>query len=119
MKNKLMQSILGATAAVFVLTGMSFARTARVQLMYRGQLDSNLTLAPGTYKVVVNNNAAGSEQVAFYRQGKLAGKVMAKIVPNARKNSQTEVYYGAPHDHLRKISEIQFSGWKDKLEFKS
>jgi hypothetical protein len=119
MKNKLFQTILGAAIALFVLSGMSFAKTSNVQLMYSSQVRSNLTLPAGKYRVVVNNNAAGSQQVAFYRQGKLYGKTSATIVPNAKKNSQTEVFYGAPHNNLRKISQIEFSGWKDTLKFGS
>lgn len=116
MQTKFVKGVAGATVALFLLCGLTFARTSHVSLIYRGEA-GNITLFPGTYKVSVNTSSS-APQVAFYQNGKLVGTTPVEVVSRARKNSQTEVYYSAPKDNVRRITQIDLSGWKDILMFK-
>jgi hypothetical protein len=117
MHNKLMKSLLGAVIAVFFVSALTFAKSAHINILYRGELGSSVTLLPGNYKMVVNPLAT-TPSVAFYQNGKLVGTARVRVVTEARKNSQTEVFYSAPRNKLRGITQIDVSGWKDKLVFK-
>ncbi len=95
---------------------MTFAKSSNVNIIYKGQIANGLILPPGNYRVVVNNQSATPE-ASFYQNGNLIGTTPVKVVPESRKNSQTEVYYSAPQDNIRRITQIDFSGWKEKLIF--
>lgn len=116
MRNKLVKPLVGITAALFFLCGMTFAKSSNISLIYRGEIGNNLTLAPGTYRMVVNNHSQ-TPKVAFYQNGKLVGEAPVKLVSEAKKANQTEVFYSAPHNGTRNITQIDPSGWKDELVF--
>lgn len=116
MKNKLATLLLGTATAVLFVCGLTFAKSSHVNLIYKGQIANSLTLSPGNYRVVVDNHSARPE-ATFYQNGNLIGTVPVKIVPESRKNSQTEVYYSAPQHNVRRITQIDLSGWKEKLIF--
>jgi hypothetical protein len=117
MHNKLMKSLSGAVIAVFFVSALTFAKSTHINVLYRGELGSSVTLMPGNYKMVVNP-LASTPSAAFYQNGKLVGTVPVQVVTEAKKNSQTEVFYSAPQNNLRGITQIDVSGWKDKLIFK-
>ncbi|MGH9357179.1 MAG: hypothetical protein ACRD10_13710 [Terriglobia bacterium] len=106
----------GAIVASLLLCGMTFAKSSNVNFLYRAQVGSHLTLAPGAYKVVVNNRPQATE-ASFYKDGQLAGKVPVRLVSEGQKISRTEIYYGAPSGQSRPVTEIEINGWKNKLVF--
>jgi hypothetical protein len=115
MKNKVIGSAAGAVAALLFTCGLTFAKTSHVNLIYVGKA-GQLTLAPGTYTVKVNT-ASTTPEMAFYQNGKLVGTTPVQLVSKNRKNSQTQVYYNAPQEDVRRITQIDLSGWKDTLLF--
>jgi hypothetical protein len=115
MKIKFLRSIAGAAVALLFVCGLTFAKTSHVNLMYRGEV-GQLTLAPGKYTVRVNTTSTTPE-MAFYQNGKLVGRTPVQVVSKSKKNSQTMVYYNAPKNNLRRVTQIDVSGWKDKLVF--
>lgn len=117
MNNKLFRSLTGAAVALFFVCGLTFAKSSHINLIYRGQIGhSSVTLLPGKYKVSVDNPSS-TPQMSFYQDGKLVGTAPVKLVTEANKNSQTEVFYSAPKDGVRHISQIDISGWRDRLMF--
>ena len=112
---KVVKPLIGITTALFFVCGLGLAKSSNISLIYRGQV-GNLTLAPGSYRVVVNNHSQTSK-AAFYQDGQLVGTAPVKLVAESGKNSQTEVFYSAPHDSVRPITQIDPSGWKEKLMF--
>lgn len=117
MKSRTAKSVIGLVVALFFATGLVFAESGHVDLIYRGQVGPNLTLAPGNYKVVVVTKAP-SPKAAFYQNGKLKGAVPVKVVASAQKNIQTEVYYSSPVNNVRAITQIDFSGKRNHIMFK-
>ncbi|MGH9353675.1 MAG: hypothetical protein ACRD2G_16190 [Terriglobia bacterium] len=118
MKSRIVaKSLLGAAVALIFATGLVFAKGENINIIYRGQVGSNLTLTPGNYKMAVNA-ASQNPKAMFYKNGKLVGTTPVKIVAEANKNSQTEIYYSSPDNHVRQITEIDLSGQRDHLMFK-
>lgn len=118
MKRKMVvKSLLGAAVAVVFATGLVFAKGENINIIYRGQIGSNLTLAPGNYKMAVNA-ASQNPAATFYKNGEVVGTAPVKIVAEANKNSQTEIFYSTPESHVRQITEIDLSGKRDRLVFK-
>jgi hypothetical protein len=117
MKNKVIRAAAGAAIALFFTCGLTFAKTSHVDLIYLGKA-GQLTLAPGNYTVKVNTTTT-TPQMAFYQNGKLIGTTPVQVVSKNSKNSQTQIYYNAPKDSVRRITQIDLSGWKDKLMFNS
>lgn len=117
MKSTMGKTILGVAVALFFATGLVFAKSENVNLIYRGKIGTSLVLPPGNYKVVVNPTAH-SPEASFYKNGKLVGTTPVKVVAEARKNNQTEVYYSSPVNQVRQITQIDFSGRRDHLMFK-
>jgi hypothetical protein len=115
MKNKLIKAVAGATLVLFCMCGLTFAKSSHVDLIYLGKA-GQLTLAPGKYRVKVNTTSPRPE-MAFYKNGKLVGTTPVRVVSKTNKNSQTQIYYNAPQDNVRRITQIDLSGWRDKLEF--
>lgn len=116
MRNKALTYISGLMVALFFVCGATFAKSSNVNLIYTGKFGNQLVLPPGKYKVEVNKKSP-TPQAEFYQNGKLMGTTAVKVVPQVSKNQQTEVYYGSPQDNVRKVSQIDFSGWKAKLMF--
>ena len=111
-------SIFATAVAIISVSAMTFAKSSSVSLMYAGKIGNHLTLKPGNYKIMVNNNNKTSE-VAFYKGRKLVGQVPVKLVAEQKKTDQTAVYYSAPHNNVRKVTEIDLNGWNQKLMFPS
>ncbi|MGH9344040.1 MAG: hypothetical protein ACRD19_09795 [Terriglobia bacterium] len=118
MKNKIaVKSLLGAAVTLIFATGLMFAKGENINIIYRGQVGNNLTLAPGNYKMSINMVPHNSEAM-FYKDGKLVGATPVKIVAESNKNSQTEIYYSSPDNHVRQITEIDLNGKRNRLMFK-
>ncbi|MGH9450345.1 MAG: hypothetical protein ACRD11_07355 [Terriglobia bacterium] len=117
MKTTMGKAALGVAVALFFATGLVFAKSENINLIYRGEVGSNLTLPAGKYKVVVNSQSK-SPQAAFYQNGKLLGATPVSVVTQTQKNNQTEVYYNAPENGVRQITQMNFSGRRDHIVFK-
>lgn len=115
--NLVLKSLLGAATALIFASGLVFAKGENINLIYRGEVGSHLTLAPGQYRMAVNGTSQASKAM-FYQDGKLVGTAPVKIVAQASKNDQTEIYYSSPNNHVRQITEIDVSGKRDHLLFK-
>lgn len=117
MTNKLvLKSLLGAAVALVFAGGMLFAKGENINLIYRGRIDNHLTLAPGNYKMDVTTAAQHPEAI-FSQNGKVIGEAPVKVVAEASKNSQTQIYYSSPDNHVRQITQIDVGGKRDHLMF--
>jgi hypothetical protein len=116
MKSTFVKSAVGAAAALVLVCGMSFGKTKNVNIMYPSEIGNHLTLAPGQYKMSVST-LAGTQRAAFFQNGKLVGTAPVNVVNEVKKNGQTMVFFGSPQGNVRPITQIDVSGWKDKLMF--
>ncbi|MGH9406602.1 MAG: hypothetical protein ACRD3D_12300 [Terriglobia bacterium] len=116
MKTTIAKYALGAGVIVLFAAGALFAKGERISIMYRGEVGTNLVLAPGTYKMVVNTSAATPE-ASFYNHNDLVGTTPVKVVAKSQKNDQTEVFYSTPQNNVRQITEIDVNGKRDRLIF--
>jgi hypothetical protein len=117
MCNRIHTLIISALSIVFVFSGMAFAKTNRIDVLYPTMVGKTLKLKPGNYKIDVVNNKK-SPAVKFYNNyGKLVGQAPVKLVNESKKNDQTQVDYNklASNDHA--ITEIRLRGWKQSLHF--
>lgn len=117
MPSRIHTILISALGVVFLFSGMAFARTKQIDVLYPAMVGKTLKLKPGDYKIDVVNNKK-SPAVKFYnKDGKLVGQAPVKLVNEARKNHQTLVDYNtvASNDHA--ITEISPSGWKEDLYF--
>ncbi len=96
-------------------TGLAFAKTKDVTLDRTAKLADGPQLTAGSYKVAVLNMQKKPE-VVFYQGKDEVAKVPAKLVQTPMKAEYTEVTYNTA-SHPQVLTEIQFSGWKDKLVF--
>lgn len=117
MRSRTAKTVIGLAVALFFATGLTFAESGHVDLIYKGKVGQSLTLAPGKYKVVVAANAP-SPKAAFYQNGKLKGAVPVHVVASAQKNNQTEVYYNSPVNNVRAITQIDLNGKRNHIMFK-
>lgn len=106
----------GAMLASLLLCGAAFAKTHNVNVLYAAKVGSHLKLAPGNYRVAINNRSQ-SPEAAFYKHGKLVGEAPVKLVSKSRKIGRTEVYYGSLSGATRPITQIEMSGWRNSLVF--
>jgi hypothetical protein len=112
------KSVLPALAtmiALFLATGLAFAKTKGVTLDRTAKLADGPQLAAGSYKVDVLN-MQNKPEVVFYQGKDVVAKVPAKLVAEPMKAEHTEVTYNTAM-RPQVIIEIQLSGWKDKLVF--
>ncbi|MCU1233863.1 MAG: hypothetical protein JWP63_1830 [Candidatus Solibacter sp.] len=98
-------------AFFFAVAGLALAgaRSYSVSLFEKAMF-GNTELAPGQYKVEVN------DQKATIRQGKVQSESPVKVEENAEKYSTTTVRYGKS-DGKTRIEEIRIGGTKTKLLF--
>lgn len=116
MSKTMVTSICAAAIAIISAAGLTFAKSSSVSLMYAGKIGNHLTLKPGNYKIMVNDNMKTPE-IAFYKGRKLVGQAPVKLVAEQKKADQTAVYYSAPHNNIREVTEIDLNGWNQKLMF--
>jgi hypothetical protein len=117
MCNKIHTLVISALGIVFLFSGMAFAKTKQIDVLYSSTVGKTLKLKPGNYKIDVVNNKK-SPAVKFYNNyGKLVGQAPVKLVNQSKKNDQTQVDYNkvASNDHA--ITEIRLRGWKQNLLF--
>jgi hypothetical protein len=97
----------------FAVVGLALAggRTYSIDLLEKATFGGT-ELAPGHYKVEVN------DQKATIRQGKLHSESPVKVEENAKKFDTTTVRYSNSGGNAR-IEEIRIGGTKTKLVFAS
>jgi hypothetical protein len=100
---------------LFFAVGLAFAKMEDVTIDQTAKLADGPQLAAGSYKVDVLN-PQNKPEVVFYRGKDVVAKVPAKLVQTPTKAEYTEVTYDTIM-HPEIITEIQLSGWKDKLVF--
>jgi hypothetical protein len=117
MSSKIHTIVISAVSVVFLFSGVAFARTKQIDVLYPSMVGKTLKLKPGSYRIdVVNNKKAPA--VRFYRNdGKLVGQAPVKLVNESRKNHQTQVDYTTVASNNHAITEISLRGWKQHLYF--
>ncbi len=117
MRSKIHVGLISAVSLVFLFSGMVFARSKQINVIYKTTVGKSLKLMPGKYRIDVPKNAKEAE-VQFYNQdGDLVGKVPAKVVSTSQKNSQTEIDYSKLASNRERMTEIVPSGWREDLVF--
>ena len=102
---------------LFLFTGMAFAKTKRIDVIYASTVGKALKLNPGKYQINVVQNAKSPTVDFINSNGKLVGQVPVKIDNEARKNNDTQVDYNTVASNTHAITEIRPGGWKEKLVF--
>jgi hypothetical protein len=122
--NKLML----AAAAILVAGSMAFAKfpsfdfgpsskkSANVEIDQTARIPGGPTLQSGEYKVVLNNNSSTPE-IGFYQNGKLVAQVPARLVDEGKKFDETAVTYDTKGTDTHVITEMDLSGWREKVVF--
>jgi len=126
MNAKVFKSISTTSTLVLLTTGMSFAafpghhssaqRSADVDFTETIKVPNGPTLQPGTYKVALLNDSSAPE-VGFYQGSKLVGQAPVKLVDQGEKIRETEFTADLLDSHTRVITEMNFSGWTEKIVF--
>jgi hypothetical protein len=125
-KVKVPRSILTTIAAVCFAGSMAFAgfpgyhhssqKSAVVDIDQATRIPGGPTLQPGTYRVALLS-ASSVPEVGFYQHGKLVGQAPVKVVDQGKKISRTEVRFDTGPNHTSVITEMDLSGWTQKLVF--
>jgi hypothetical protein len=115
MHRKSLLPVLAAMITLLFATGLAFAKTKDVTLDRTAKLADGPQLTAGSYKVDVLNTQNRPE-VVFYQGKDVVAKVRAKLIETPMKAEYTEVTYNTAM-HPQVLTEIQLSGWKDKLVF--
>lgn len=118
MRNRIHTVALSVLSVILLFTGMAFARTKNIDVLYPATVGKTLKLKPGNYKIEVVNKSPKAPAVEFYNHdGKLVGEAPVKLVDKSQKNDQTLVDYFAVASNNHVITEISPSGWKEDLLF--
>ena len=127
MKGLSLKTILGLAVAFAFAASPSFAlsfgfhksndRSTNIVLVNTLKLNNGAKLAPGHYKMEVPKDTK-TPDVAFYQHGKVVVTLPAKVVSEAKKNSNTYV------DSIRSgkyqlLTKIRPTGWREALVFKT
>lgn len=116
MRNRFLICLLGAAMAVALSAGMALAKASSVQLANRARLGNGPVINAGSYHIVLMNSSSKPE-VAFYQNGKQVAEAPVKLVPVAKKNSETAVIYDQSKTNPTVVTEIDLNGWKQNMVF--
>jgi len=126
MKTKMHELALAVSAVLLFTAGMAFARFPGVRHSSRKSADIDLiettkvpngpTLRAGSYKVTLLDGSSTPE-LGFYQNGKLVGQAPVKLVDQEKKISETEVLADTKDDHTQVVTEMDLSGWTQKVMF--
>lgn len=117
MCNKLHTLVISALGIVFLFTGMAFAKTKKIDVLYSATVGKNLKLKPGKYNIDVVSNKKSPAVKFFNNYGKLVGQAPVKLVNESKKNQQTRVDYTSVASNNHVLTEISPRGWKENLLF--
>jgi hypothetical protein len=128
MKKDVVNKSMLAAAGILVAASMAFAKfplldfghssrkSADVDIFQAARIPGGPTLQSGEYRVVLNNTSTTPE-IGFYQNGKLVAQVRAKLVDEGKKIDRTEIYYNTTRANSQVITEMDLSGWRDKVIF--
>jgi len=128
MKKDMVNKSMVAAAAVLVAASMAFAKfpsfdfghsskqSASVEIDRAARIPGGPTLPSGEYRVVLNNNSPTPE-IGFYQNGKLVAQIPAKLVGQGKKFNETAITYDTKGAGTRVITEMDLSGWREKVLF--
>ena len=126
MKKKLVTRL--AATGILVAASMAFAKFPSFDLGHSSKQSASVeidqavrnpggpTLQPGKYNVVLNNNSRAPE-MEFYQNGKLVAQIPAKLVDQRKKINETKIYYDTTGADTQVITEMDLSGWREKVLF--
>jgi hypothetical protein len=119
-------SMMAALIAVSLAAGMAFGalpsrhhssqKSARFEIVETMKIPGGPTLRPGNYKLALLNNSSTPE-VRFYEAGKLLGQAPVKLIDQGKKSDETEVFSDTGKNRTHVLTEIDPSGWTEKLMF--
>ena len=113
MRNKLVPYLIGTVAALLLTSGLAAAKTTRVHILYKVNLQSGTMLKPGTYRVQLLSPSK-SPELAFYHNRKQVAETPVKLVNQPQKIAETQIHYNAANNsHV--LTEIDLKGWNQKL----
>lgn len=128
MKNDVLNKSMVTAAGILFAAGVAFAKfpsfdlghsskqSASVEIYQAARIPGGPTLQSGEYKVVLNNNSPAPE-IGFYQNGKLVAQVPAKLVDPGKKINETKVYYVTRGANAEVITQMDLSGWREKVLF--
>ncbi|HEV2495098.1 MAG TPA: hypothetical protein VG204_18720 [Terriglobia bacterium] len=126
MRSKTFKSTVKTIALVVFATSIAFARSAGhgrsshksadVTISETTQVPNGPTLESGTYHVALIDDSSTPE-VGFYQNGKLVGQAPVKLIDQGRKIDQTETSTDKRDNGTYVITELDLSGWVQKIEF--
>ena len=116
MRNRFLICLFGAAVATVLSAGIGLAKTSTVQFAYRAQLGNGPVINAGSYHIVLKNNSSKPE-LAFYQSGKQVAEAPVKLVPVAKKNSETAVIYDQSKTNPTVVTEIDLDGWNQNMVF--
>jgi|SRR5690348_4998403 len=117
MRNRIHTVVLTAFSVIFLFTGMAFARTKDINVLYPATVGKTLKLKPGNYKIEVVSNPKAPAVEFYNHDGKLIGEAPVKLVSKTQKNDQTLVDYSTVASNGHAITEISPGGWMEDLMF--
>ncbi len=117
MSNKIHTNLIIVMSVLFLFTGMAFAKTKQIDVIYASTVGKTLKLNPGKYRIDIANNMKSPTVNFFNSNGKLVGTVPVRVDNEARKNNDTQVDYNTVASNGHAITEIRPRGWKEKLVF--
>ena len=116
--------LVGLGAAVFTLSCLGLAMGSSHKPAERGtdvtftsqtRFNNGDMLPAGTYRMEVPENSP-TPNVKFTQYGQVKATVRAKIVPQQKKNDQTEVV-ATTRGKSQVVTQIRPGGWEESLDF--
>lgn len=91
-------------------------KSATVDFLYAAKLGNGPEIQPGNYKMTLMDDS-NTPKVGFYQNGKLVAETSAKLVSEPEKSQQTEIFYNHQGKKDETVTQVQISGWTQKLVF--
>lgn len=91
-------------------------KTGDITIAQDSRIANGPELKAGDYKVELLSKSP-VPQIAFYQNGALIVQTTAKLVKTPTKNDETEVQFSAGKNNTPIITELDLSGWNQKILF--
>jgi hypothetical protein len=126
MKRHVSTSLLAAAIALLLAAPIASAKlfefshsnhkSATVNFLYAAKIGNGPEIQPGNYKITLMDDST-SPKVGFYQNGKLVAETSARLVSEPNKSQQTEIYYNTQGQDSHVVTEVEVSGWTQKVVF--
>lgn len=124
MKTRMHRFILPLSAMLLFTAGIASAKfphhssqkSADIDLIQTTTFPNGPTLKAGSYKVTLVNGS-NTPELEFYQDGKRLGEAPVKLIEQDKKISETEVFADTKDDHTQVVTEMDLSGWTQKIVF--